>query len=245
MRIPRIYQNIELKTGAVVNLSADAANHLTRVLRLPLDAEIKIFNGQGGEYAARIISITKQQTQIKINKYLAIDNESPLEINLAQALVRGEKMDYIIQKAVELGVAKIMPVLTERCEIKLSAERTGKRLQHWQAIIINACEQCGRNCVPTIAEPVTLAEFLVQQKTGRRLVLDPTATTKIRDIFQTKPLDEVVTLLIGPEGGLSNDEIKTAKQQGFAGVNLGPRILRTETAGLAAISALQNCLGDL
>jgi 16S rRNA (uracil1498-N3)-methyltransferase len=241
MRIPRIYQSAKLIPDSTLTLTADAANHLTRVLRLSTGAELRIFNGAAGEFAAHIISINKKEVQIKLGEYFVVHTESCLKIHLGQAISRGEKMDYTIQKAVELGVTQITPLLTERCGVKLSEDRWDKRLQHWRGIIVNACEQCGRDRLPLINEPVLFVNWLAQVNSTCRLVLDPEEDAGLQRLQIT---DQTITLLIGPEGGLSEREINLTKQNSFVGIKLGPRILRTETAALAAISALQSKWGD-
>jgi 16S rRNA (uracil1498-N3)-methyltransferase len=242
MHIPRIYQPIKLVSDQTIELTKEAANHLVRVLRLPVGAEFRVFNGEGGEYVAKLISISKQQVMAKIAKHFVFQVESPLAIHLGQAIARGEKMDYTIQKAVELGVTQITPLLTERCGVKLSQERWEKRLQHWRAIVIAACEQSGRDQIPLVAEPQLLTQWIAQAHADLKLILDPEAQQKLAN-FSQKP--KSVNLLIGPEGGFAPAEINLATQNHFLALNLGPRILRTETAALVAITALQCRFGDL
>lgn len=243
MRIPRTYLPIPLTTGATVILDENAANHLIRVLRLKPGAPLILFNGQGGEYRAVLQTADKKGGTAVIGEHLAHDAESPLHITLAQGISRGERMDYTLQKAVELGVTRIVPLITERCEVRLEGERLHKRLQHWQAVAASACEQCGRNRVPPVAQARSLDDWLEQSHDGLRLVLDPLAAQTLTQLI--KPEDRRITLLIGPEGGLSDAEIERARQVGFAGIRLGPRILRTETAAVTALSALQVLWGDL
>lgn len=249
MRIPRLYQSQPLISGTTILLSPEAANYLIRVLRLTVNNELRVFNGIDGEFAAVINNITKQQVSIKITEHLLIDNESPIKIHLGQAISRGEKMDLVIQKAVELGVTQITPLITERCGVKLSEERWNKRLQHWQAVIISACEQCGRNILPMINEPCLLTDWLAHFKqdgftrSGIQLVLTPEGKQKLTTVL-SDTADRDITLLIGPEGGLSEIEVQLAKQGGFIDVCLGPRVLRTETAGIAGVTAIQCILGD-
>lgn len=242
MRITRIYQSTKLQSGLEIVLNQEAANHLVRVLRLPLRSTVHVFNGEGGEYAATIESIKKNQVVVKIGEYLAVETESTLQIHLGQGISRGEKMDYTIQKAVELGVTCITPLLTERCGVKLSNERWEKRLQHWRAIIIAACEQSGRNIIPFIAEPQPLSSWLSTLQADWKLLLDPKGEKNLRE-FNGKPV--TVSLLMGPEGGFSDPEIDLALQQGFVNLRLGPRILRTETAAVATIAAIQCYFGDM
>lgn len=242
MRIPRVYQAAKLSSGLELMLSPDAAIHLVRVLRLVVGSILCIFNGESGEYAATIVSIKKNQVVVRIGEYTFIGVESPLRVYLGQGISRGEKMDYTIQKAVELGVSRITPLLTERCGVKLSTERWEKRLQHWRAIIIAACEQSGRNAIPAIDEPKSLFDWVVELQADLKLVLDPKGEKKLSEI-SSKPV--TVSLLIGPEGGLTELEINLALQHGFANLCLGPRILRTETAAVAAIAILQSYFGDM
>jgi 16S rRNA (uracil1498-N3)-methyltransferase len=242
MRIPRIHQAGPLAPGAVVELGDSAANHVARVLRLPVGAELTLFDGIGGEYAARIHAIGKRSVTAEVGEYRAREAESPLAITLAQGIAKGERMDYTIQKATELGVVRLVPLVTERCNVRLSGERWEKKLQHWQAVAISACEQCGRNRIPTIEQPLTLTAWLAQDSTELRLTLDPLATGGINTI-STKPQE--VSLLVGPEGGLSEGELVAAQRAGYRGIQLGPRVLRTETAGVTALAVLQARWGDL
>jgi len=212
-------------------------------MRASVGDRLVLFNGYGGEYQSVITQIHKKQIFTQIEEFIAHEAESPLELYLAQGFARGEKMDYIIQKSVELGVKKIIPLLTERCTVKLDEERRAKRFQHWQSIIISACEQSGRNQLPELLSPMTLGSSLYSIQTDWRFVLAPTALGKLKEFF-IQPTQRVM-LLIGPEGGLSEQEINQACQQGFLPLNLGPRILRTETAAVAAMTALQCHFGDM
>lgn len=243
MRIPRTYLPVPLTPGAIVTLDDSAANHLLRVLRLKPGAPLILFNGQGGEYRAVLHTADKRGGSVVIGEYSARDTESPLHVTLAQGISRGERMDYTLQKAVELGVTRIVPLVTERCEVRLEGERLHKRLQHWQAVAASACEQCGRNRVPQVIEPRSLDTWLTQTGDGLSLVLDPLAAQSLSQLAQ--PADSRITLLIGPEGGLSDAEIQCAQRAGYTGIRLGPRILRTETAAVTALSALQVIWGDL
>jgi len=242
MRIPRIHQPGPLATGAVVTLSDSAANHVARVLRLPVGAELTLFDGRGGEYAARIHAVGKRDVTAEVGECRAREAESPLAITLVQGIAKGERMDYTIQKATELGVAHIVPVITERCNVRLSDERWEKKLQHWQAVAISACEQCGRNRIPLIDQPLPLAAWLAQDRNELRLSLDPQAAGGIASIAEQP---RQVSLLVGPEGGLSEGELAGAQRAGYRGIRLGPRVLRTETAGVAALAVLQARWGDL
>lgn len=242
MRIPRIYTPAPLASGSIIELDDNAFNHAVRVLRLKAGAPLTLFNGQGGEYPAELVEVQKKRATAQVGTFVDRDCESPLPIVLGQCISRGEKMDYTIQKAVELGVTEIVPLFSERCGVKLSPERQEKRLRHWQSVIISACEQCGRNRLPALQDAMDLDAWLAKLDSSLKLVLDPTA----QDSFETlsRPTPDVA-LLIGPEGGLSETEIERARASGFRGVQLGPRILRTETAGLTALSLIQGRWGDL
>lgn len=243
MRIPRIYLPIPLASGTSAALSGNAANHVVRVLRLKPGAPLILFNGLGGEYEAVLHGIDRNRAEVSVGNYIARETESPLHVTLAQGVSRGERMDYTIQKAVELGVTRIVPLISERCEVRLEGERLTKRVQHWQAVAASACEQCGRNRVPPVLAPVPLNSWLAEPAHGLRLVLNPLAPATLTSL--ARPDDRPITLLIGPEGGLSDAEVKRAQQSGFVGIRLGPRILRTETAAVTALSALQMLWGDL
>jgi 16S rRNA (uracil1498-N3)-methyltransferase len=242
MPIPRIFQAISLKVNETLTLPLDAAHYLGSVRRTREGDRIIIFNGEGGEHKAEVLAIKKEKFTVKIESYQEVSNESPLNLHLAQGVARGEKMDLIIQKAVELGVKSITPVFTERSNVKLEADKRSKRQQHWQMVAISACEQSGRVFVPQVALPLSLNEWLKTFE-GKGLTLSPYAQTKISDLKLSQEIP--LTLLVGPEGGLSEAEINQAEQKNFLPLSLGPRILRTETAPLAAIAALQVQFGDL
>ncbi len=242
MRIPRIYTPAALNSGATIELDENAFNHAVRVLRLKQSDSLILFNGQGGEYEAELTEVQKKLANASIGQFHDKVCESPLTIILGQCISRGEKMDYTIQKAVELGVTEIVPLFSERCGVKLNQERMEKRLRHWHSVIISACEQCGRNRIPTLHPAIALIEWQQQLNTSLKLVLNPTAADTLATL--SKPANDVA-LLIGPEGGLSDSEIKSATEHGFNGIRLGPRILRTETAGLTALSIIQQLWGDL
>lgn len=243
MAFTRIYQPTTFVINQNCRLDEKASHHIARVLRMYVGDKLTVFNGEGGEYNAVITKIDKKGVDVQIIDFLLRDAESPLDIYLAQGIARGEKMDFIVQKAVELGVKKIIPIITERCNVRLNQEREDKRLQHWQSVIISACEQSGRNILPTILPPMTLMEWLPQITADVNFVLAPAAPDKLPELTFSK--HKSVAILIGPEGGLSVEEIELAKQHGFLGLNLGPRILRTETAPLAAITIFQCLYGDM
>ncbi len=242
MRIPRLYLPVPLTVGATVALNDNAFNHAVRALRLKPGAALILFDGAGGACAATLADVGKRDAWARVAEALPGEVESPLWVVLAQGVSRGEKMDYTLQKAVELGVAVIQPLFAERGGIGLTGERLARKTQHWRGIVIGACEQCGRNRLPELREPLPLAEWLRQSvEPGLRLLLDPLAERGLRGL---EPPTGVVTLLIGPEGGLSSAETAQARQAGFTGVRLGPRVLRTETAGVAALAAVQALWGD-
>jgi len=242
MRAIRHYVDANLHVGAQLDLPEAAVAHLVRVLRLGAGDAVVLFNGDGCDYPSRLLSAGKRGAEAEVLERHPLDNESPLPLTLAQGIARGEKMDFILQKATELGVARIAPVLTDRTEVKLDADRAAKRMAHWRGVVLGACEQSGRARVPQLLEPQSLAAFAAGEGAGHRFLLDPFAE---RGIAQAGVLaGEAVTLLIGPEGGLSERDRLTARAAGFQGLRLGPRVLRTETAGLAAIAAINALYGD-
>ena len=244
MRVNRFLVDQALAPGMQVRLPESAATHLVRVLRAGVGDSCIVFNGDGHDYAARIVAIGKRETRVEVGCAAAVDSESPLRIVLVQALARGEKMDLVLQKATELGVAGFVPVMSERSEVRLDGERADKRLGHWRNVVGAACEQCGRATVPSLAAPTSIAEAMsALPPESLRVLLDPQATHTAGQLL-LQPDAEVV-LAIGPEGGWSPRDRATLQEAGFDGMRLGPRILRTETAGLAAIAALQSRYGDL
>ena len=237
MRIPRIFLPIPLAAGTLVTLDGTAANHVTRVLRLKPGAELVLFNGEGGEYPA----VLEATATARLGTWRAAECESPLAITLVQGISRAERMDYTIQKSVELGVTRIVPVFAARSVVELRGERLQRRMQHWQGVVIGACEQCGRNRVPALVAALDLSDWLHAPETqSLRLVLNHLATTALNAL----PRPTALTLLIGPEGGLEESELAQAERAGFIGMRLGPRVLRTETAAVAALAALQTLWGD-
>lgn len=242
MPIPRIHHPDPLTPGDTLELGADAARHVARVLRMGVAMPLTLFDGRGGEYAAVITAVGRDRVTVKLQGFDAEDRESPLHTTLAQGISRGERMDYTLRKAVELGVSAIQPLFTEYCQVQLKGERLEKRMAHWRGIVIAACEQSGRNRIPPLLAPCTLPEWLQNPPEGLRLILDPRAASGVRELADTP---SPVTLIIGPEGGLSDAEVELLRQAGCRGIRLGPRILRTETAGLAALAALQSRWGDL
>ena len=237
---PRFFVPSVLSPGAELSLPARAAQHVA-VLRLRPGDAVVLFDGCGGEYAGTLSRIGKGETRVLVASHSDTERESTLDITLAQGLSSGERMDYALQKATELGVSRIQPLATERSVVRLSDDRAERKLSHWQNVVISACEQCGRNRVPGVAQVVTLPEFLsAGSGEALRLLPDPGAQVRLRDL---EPARSIV-LLVGPEGGFTEHERQSAERAGFTPVRLGPRVLRTETAPLAAISALQAMWGD-
>jgi len=244
MRLTRVHVDAPLSVGARIVLPEAPANHLARVLRLQVGDDCVLFNGDGHDYGARLTCAGKRGVEADIVSMQALDNESPLRIVLLQGIARGEKMDLILQKAAELGVAAIVPVQAERTEVKLDATRLAKRIAHWQSVVVSACEQSGRARVPDLSPPASLTDAASAVSTDAlRLTLDPAGE---RSLATMAPPDTMhVAIAIGPEGGWSPRDRTILQAAGFEGLRLGPRILRTETAGLAAIAALQSRFGDL
>jgi 16S rRNA (uracil1498-N3)-methyltransferase len=244
MRLTRVHVDTPLSSGLELALPENAAAHLSRVLRLAVGDECVLFNGDGTDYAARITSMGKRELRVTVASGREVDNESPLAITLLQGIARGEKMDLILQKATELGVNAIAPLWSQRSEVKLDEARAEKRLAHWRGVVTSACEQCGRARVPGVAAPVSLSVALgALPAGGLRLILDPEGELALGTL--TVGDEARVVLAVGPEGGWSPADREQLRDAGFQGLKLGPRILRTETAGLAAIAALQSRLGDL
>lgn len=241
MRIPRIFLDQALAAGQEYALPGDRAHYVSNVLRLTAGRPLLVFNGCGGEYVATLVSAGKKQAVIQLGEFIDVDRESPLGIELAIGLARGDRMDWIIQKATELGVARISPLYTERTEVKLSGVRLEKKMQHWQQIVVSACEQSQRNYLPSLLEPKHFIDFVDQCETQRKLVLHP--ATESFDFSQASEVSQVA-ILVGPEGGFSDQEVGLAINRGFFGWQLGPRILRAETAPVAALALLQHYWGD-
>lgn len=240
MRLPRVYQDQPLVPDAELRLTDGTARHLTQVLRLGVGDSLLCFNGDGRDHAARVASIGRRGTFLTVGEPGELESTPALSIYLALGVSRGERMDYAIQKAVELGVMGIRPLFTERSMVQLTGERLTRRMEHWQGIVIGACEQSGRRLIPGLDPALGLADWLATGPVGV-LLLDPAAP---QGLAQLGPPESAVTLLVGPEGGLSPKERNQAAAQGVRGVRLGPRILRAETAPLAAIAALQALWGD-
>lgn len=243
MREVRIYQEGSYTNGETLTLSAQAAHHVAVVLRMQTGDSLCLFDGNNNEFSAIIKAISKKTVQVHLVTHHIINRESPLSIHLAQVISKGERMEMVVQKAIELGVAAITPLTSERCVVKLADDRLQKKIAQWQAIAVAACEQSGRNVIPLIHPAQTLHNFAEKEHPGQRLVLSPDGSSNLRQTIT--PDTQNITLVIGPEGGLSNAEINHLKQNQFNAVTLGPRILRTETAAIATISVLQALRGDL
>lgn len=243
MRTVRLHADLPLAVGAELALPAQASEHAARVLRLAAGDPLTLFNGDGSDYQANICAIDKRTVTVRITSRRALQNESPLPLVLAQGIARGDKMDLIVQKATELGVSGIVPLLTERSEVKFDPLRAQKRLSHWRAVAASACEQSGRARIPRIRPATTLPAWLdaLPDDGPLRLALLPDATLTCRELRFT-PAGGV--LVVGPEGGLGERDIAALLGAGFAGLRLGPRVLRTETAGMAALASLQALHGD-
>lgn len=241
MPTPRIYYPDEIILGRLVTLSSTRSHYLVNVLRVQTKQSITLFNGNGGEYHSVVVNVTRKQVQLRAEEFYPKSVESPINIELAQSISRGERMDFVMQKAVELGVTSITPLFTERCEVKLNSQRLQKRLEHWQNIVIGAAEQSGRCKLPKLHSPLSLNHWLAIPKTGTTLVCDP-LSKKLLSAIKTS---DSAHLLLGPEGGLTIQEVHAANTAGFTSLSLGPRILRTETAALAALALLQTKWGDM
>ena len=237
-RIPRFHVAAGLAAGASIPLPREAAHHATRVLRLRVGESLALFNGTGGEYAATIASIGRDGVRVAVGEHQAHERESPLAVTLVQGIAGADRMDFIIQKAVELGAAAIQPVLTSKSIVRLSKERGEARLAHWQRIAIAACEQCGRNRIPEVFPAESLAQYSPPPD-AVKVMLSPQAATDLKKLAQT-PL----VLAVGPEAGFDSAEEALLAKKGFVAARLGPRILRTETAALAALAALNAIRGD-
>lgn len=244
MTEPRAFTGQELVVGQAVELPASVYQHLVAALRRIRGDAITLFNGRGGEYGAIIESVARKSLVARVVEFRDVARESPLSVTLAQAVSKGERMELAIQKAVELGVAEIQPLITDHVVVRLDEERWQRKREHWQNVVVAACEQCGRNRVPAVAPALDLRDWIGRAPVGAlRLVLSPeggAAASAVRHVA-----GQAVCLVVGPEGGLSKVESQLLDLAGFAALSLGPRILRTETAGMVALSVLQSLWGDL
>ena len=238
---PRIYTEKALAVGEEIELEPGPSRHIGGALRLQTGAKITLFNGHGGEFQTTITDSDRKRVRVLVNKHHDIERETPLGVHLGIAVSRGERMDWVVQKATELGVAEISPLLSERTEVKLRGDRADKKIHHWQQVAISACEQCGRNTVPFIHPLAKLADWSQRVEAHRKLVLHHREARSLASLERPDSL----ALLIGPEGGLSRAEIDGALQAGFTALSLGPRVLRTETAPLAALAVIQHHWGDM
>ena len=238
MRLSRFFIDAPLSLGQH-ELPEAQAHYISRVLRHVAGDAVQLFDGSGQEYLGELIDVGKKAVRVELREQLAGQAESPLRIHLGQGLSRGERMDWAIQKATELGVSEITPIVSERCEVRLKDERADKRLAHWRQVAISACEQCGRSVLPVIHAPITLAEWQAHVQAELKLVLHPVAAP-----LESHTRPHSLAFLIGPEGGLSETEVEQAKAAGFHAARLGPRVLRTETAPVVALAVAQQLWGD-
>lgn len=246
MRIPRIFttQSLPAPVSAgqkpLFELTGAPVNHIVRVLRMNTEEKLSLFDGSGGQWLAQIIAISRNSVQIVLLSFSPCDRESPLIIHLGQCISKGERMEYAIRKATEMGVTEITPLFSERCEVKLNSDRQQKKIHHWKQLIISACEQCERNRVPLIHHPCSVESWIKSRTEKLKLVLHHRSEKTVTE--QSRP--DSVAVLTGPEGGLSDAEIAVAETHAFCSVTLGPRVLRTETAPIGIIAVLQYLWGD-
>lgn len=238
----RLFVPAALEAEHTLTLPAAAAHRVREVLRARAGAALVLFDGTGGEYPAIIRSCSRDEVTVTTGARQAVTRESPLAITLAQGIARGERMDYTLQKAVELGVTRIVPLASARSQVRLEGERAARRLAHWQGIVVHACEQCGRTLVPTVDDISSLDAFIAADPAALRLTLSPGAPQRLPDMLHGH---RSISLVVGPEGGLDTAEIARLAAGGYRAVRLGPRVLRTETAALVALTALQTLAGDL
>ncbi len=243
MRIPRLFIDTELNENTTIALPDSTFQHVCKVLRLKSGHPIRVFNGTGGQFHAELCDVEKRSANVAITHFEPLYNESPIQVTIGQSLSRGERMDYAIQKAVEAGVYAIQPLFSERCEVKLQDNRAEKRQQHWQQVAISAAEQCGRGVVPIIHAPVLLTDWLDDCNNMLKFTLHHHCAKPINQ--HKKPDNNQVALLIGPEGGLSEKEVQLSENKGFSAITLGPRVLRTETAPVVALSVINTLWGDI
>lgn len=241
--MPRFYCDQPLAIGAVIALP-DALAHHVQVLRLIQGGQITLFNGSGGEFTATIMHLERKQVDVEIKAFSAREAELPYAITLAQALPEAAKMDWIVEKAVELGATALQPLASQRCVVRLSGERAAKRLLHWQAVAVAAAEQSGRNRIPPVAAIMDFDSYIQQQDLHLRILLSPTATVSLSHWARHQP-PQSVTLMVGPEGGFSTAEQLRTEPHKILALSMGPRVLRTETAGLAALAALNAVWGEM
>lgn len=243
MRVPRVYFDGPLALGASVNLDKAQSHYLGSVLRLKVGRDAVLFNGRGGEYLCSVVDVARNQVTLDVRSYTDIDRESKLGLTLQIALSKGDRFEWALQKATELGVTRIQPIISERTEVKLTDDRLHKKVAHWRGVVRSACEQSGRTTLPELEFPQSFSDILLcaeSSSSSLKLILDPLDGLSVRELPDTAD----ILLAVGPEGGFSEQEIDSAKKAGYRSLNMGPRILRTETAPLAAISAIQSLFGD-
>jgi len=241
MRLTRVFVDGELQPGQRLTVAGSAGNHIVRVLRARVGEQLTVFNGRGGEFGAAIEEIRRDTVLLSVLEHRDTERESAFELTLAQGISRGDRMDWVVQKATELGVARIVPLFTQRSVVHLDEKQAAKKVQHWQGIAVAACEQCGRNVVPAIDTPIEVYQMLEKGASGTGLLLSPEAPQRLADV----QVAGRATVLIGPEGGLAQVEQDAALRAGFTAVRMGPRVLRTETAAVCALTLLQQKFGDL
>ena len=251
MRLTRVYVETVLTPGAIVELPRETASHLAKVLRARSGDPLILFGGDGREYAGAVESVRGSRVTASVGNGAEVDRESPLAITLVQCVPRGDRMDFIVQKATELGVTRIVPVLSQRSVVRLDAAQAESKAAHWRAVVVNACEQCGRNRLPVIAAPVPLIEYLGSSVAGAgspaagspaaRFVLEPDLEAAAAPVA----LETAAHIAVGPEGGFGDEELEAFRIAGFRKLRLGPRILRAETAAIAALTWLQTRFGDM
>lgn len=251
MHIPRIYISQSLQENTTIELEPDAVHHLVTVMRMKAGRSVILFNGQPygdgrwGEFEATLAFVSKKSAAVAISRFIERPTESPVEIHLGTCVIKNDRMDWLLQKSVELGVTHIYPLISEFTDVKIPADRLAKKMQHWQHVLINACEQSGRVAVPTLTEPQKIAPWLNTVTADKKCVLHPYFDTPNTDATTEKNATLAsVALLVGPEGGLTDNEVALSIEHGFAPMVLGPRILRAETAPLAALALLQSQYGD-
>ena len=243
MRIPRVFVDLPLTEDSTHILPDASFHYLCNVLRLKEGHPLILFNGLGGQYEANLANISKKTAEVSVHTHMQVLNESPIKITLGQSLSRGERMDYAIQKAVECGIHSIQPLYSERCEVKLNDARIEKRVKHWQQIAISAAEQCGRCVVPIVQKPIALCDWVQNCNEMLKLTLHHHVQATLSQL--QCPTSNTIAILIGPEGGLTEEEVKTSLNQGFTAIQLGPRVLRTETAAVVATTAINLLWGDI
>ena len=240
MRIPRIYTPQSLTLNSTIELDENASRHIGKVLRMDVGRDVIVFNGQGGEYRSTVSAVGKKIVSVHLSEFIDVQRQSPLQVELAIGISRGERFDWVLQKATELGVSRITPLFSERTEVKLNGARLESKVEHWQQILISACEQCQLNIVPQLNKPISLQSWLPTVQADLKLV----SHHRYDKTLAEQAVPQSVCLLIGPEGGLSDAEINAAHGYSFTALTLGPRVFRTETAPIAALALLQYLWGD-